>query len=223
MNKNIYYKQTGLFDPEQFGNTPINVYGCGSIGSNVILALAKMGFKNIAVYDFDKVEEDNLPAQMFLNEHVGMSKIEAIQDLVKKSTNLEEIYIESVKIDNDFTPDYTLNSFHILCFDNIESRKLLAEKLKRFKLNVIDGRIGAFNYEIYSVDFFDKKAYQKYIQTFENEFAGLKCNEKCLFPVNTMIAAKICAEMLNVLYKKEYNSYKGNLLSNIIIKECQNE
>ena len=46
-------------------NTPIHIIGCGATGSWVALMLAKMGISNITCWDFDKVEEHNLPNQFF--------------------------------------------------------------------------------------------------------------------------------------------------------------
>ena len=65
-----YRKQTNLIDVEEV-DTPIHVIGCGALGSWLTFFLLKMGFKNITVYDFDKIEEHNLPNQFFMENQIG--------------------------------------------------------------------------------------------------------------------------------------------------------
>ena len=48
-------RQLDILPPEQT-ITPITIIGAGAIGSFVALSLAKMGFDDITVYDFDKIE-----------------------------------------------------------------------------------------------------------------------------------------------------------------------
>ena len=66
-----YRKQINLIDVNRV-NTPINIIGCGALGSWLVLFLLKMGFKNIYVYDFDTIEEHNLPNQAFLEKQIGI-------------------------------------------------------------------------------------------------------------------------------------------------------
>lgn len=66
----------------------ITVIGAGAIGSFVVLTLAKMGFSNIKVYDFDKVDEVNLSSQFYRHTDIGKLKVDALQDLVKSFTDI---------------------------------------------------------------------------------------------------------------------------------------
>ena len=75
-----YRKQINLIDAEEV-NVPINVIGCGALGSWLVLFLLKMGFKNITVYDFDNIEEHNIPNQCFSESQVGMAKVDAMDSL----------------------------------------------------------------------------------------------------------------------------------------------
>ena len=77
-----YRKQINLIDAEEV-NVPINVIGCGALGSWLVLFLLKMGFKNITVYDFDNIEEHNIPNQCFSENQIGMAKVDAMDSLCK--------------------------------------------------------------------------------------------------------------------------------------------
>lgn len=220
--KDIYFKQKLMFDPNKDKQPNIFVYGCGSIGSHVIIGLSKTGFNNITVYDFDTVEESNIPAQFFSPYNINMKKTEAMKAQVKFMHDIE-IQIEEGKIDGDTTPCYLQNSVHIICFDNIESRELLYEKLKGFPLLIIDGRIGSFNAEKYSFLGTDKDLCIKYEKTLKGKFSELECGEKTLWSVNSYIASKIIIDVLKYA-KKEDNirfSHITNIKGDIIIGESR--
>lgn len=78
-----------VFDPYKFGDTPVTVVGCGATGSWLVLQLAKLGISNITVYDFDVVEEHNIPNQLFGLYNVGHYKVLALQDYIQQQTGLK--------------------------------------------------------------------------------------------------------------------------------------
>ena len=50
-----YSRQVNIFKPDEF-NTPVHVIGVGATGSWLAPSLAKLGVKNIHVWDDDIVE-----------------------------------------------------------------------------------------------------------------------------------------------------------------------
>ena len=72
-----YVRQSDIINPEVLG-TPVHIIGAGAIGSCAALALAKIGFKDFTVYDFDSVELHNLPNQMYRAKDIGKPKVEAL-------------------------------------------------------------------------------------------------------------------------------------------------
>ena len=62
---------------------------CGAIGSFATLMLAKIGFHNITVIDFDTVEIANIGPQFFRFSDIGKPKAIALKDLVKDFTNID--------------------------------------------------------------------------------------------------------------------------------------
>lgn len=223
MEQDIYFKQKKLFNPHE-QELKIHVYGAGSIGSHVIVGLAKIGVKDITVYDYDIVEESNIPAQFFRqnesdyhddSSHIGEEKIKAISDMCYEMTGTE-IEIVNIKIDEAFQPDLSLHSIHILAFDNIEARKIIFEKLQGYPVYLIDGRIGGFNYEKYFIDCKDKNL--EYQKSLEGKFSELECGEKCLWPVNSLIASKIICDVIK-LSRGDKPTYfmQSHALSNLTI------
>jgi hypothetical protein len=62
-------------------NVPITVIGAGGIGSFLVLALVKMGFTNVTVYDADLIEDHNVDNQLYGHKHLGMMKVDALREL----------------------------------------------------------------------------------------------------------------------------------------------
>ena len=68
-------------------DTCITVVGAGAIGSFTTLALSKMGFRHITVWDDDEVEEVNLNAQLYGLGDIGALKITALSGLCYQLCN----------------------------------------------------------------------------------------------------------------------------------------
>ena len=41
-------------------NSSVSILGCGGLGSNIAMSLARCGIGHIYIYDYDKVEYSNL-------------------------------------------------------------------------------------------------------------------------------------------------------------------
>lgn len=99
----------------------INVIGCGAIGSHVCEQLARLGFSNVHLYDFDKVEAHNITNQMFTQEQLGMYKVDACKQMMV-AINSDLKTTVSTHIEGLVSP-YTLDGYILLCVDNIELRR----------------------------------------------------------------------------------------------------
>jgi len=215
MMNNIYYKQEKLYDATS-NNPKIIVYGAGSIGSHVVVGLAKIGVRDITVYDYDVLEESNLPAQFYNATSTGL-KTEALRKITQEMTGTEIVGVnEKISPESIITP--TFGSIHILAFDNIEARHIIFNKLKGFPVFLIDGRIGGFQYEKYCITCSDEHDVQAYEKTLEGNFSEQECGMKCLWAVNGLIAAKIIGEVLKIVQKqKPIYAEVGYLLDTITL------
>ena len=70
-----YGGQTKIFNPEN-QHLNIKIIGVGSGGSWITLLLAKMGVKNIEVWDFDKICMHNIPNQLYEVDSIEKSKVD---------------------------------------------------------------------------------------------------------------------------------------------------
>jgi len=76
----------------------VGIVGLGSVGSIVAEILARTGFSNFTLIDFDRVEEKNLDrlANVFKKD-IGKFKVDVIKKAVKKSSSLKKLSVNTSK------------------------------------------------------------------------------------------------------------------------------
>lgn len=60
----------------------VGIAGCGGIGSNVAMLLARAGVGTLVIADHDSVENRNLNRQHYFAKHIGMPKVSALKDQI---------------------------------------------------------------------------------------------------------------------------------------------
>lgn len=65
----------------------VGIAGCGGLGSNCAVALARSGVGKLILIDFDKVEESNLNRQYFFRDQIGQPKAMALQENIRRIDN----------------------------------------------------------------------------------------------------------------------------------------
>lgn len=78
----------------------VGIAGCGGLGSNCAVALARAGVGELVIADFDVVDESNLNRQYYFRDQIGMLKVSALKN------NLERInpFIDVSAIDLRLSP-----------------------------------------------------------------------------------------------------------------------
>lgn len=62
----------------------VGIAGSGGLGSNCAVALARVGVGNLVLTDFDVVEESNLNRQYFFRDQIGMKKVLALKENIRR-------------------------------------------------------------------------------------------------------------------------------------------
>lgn len=106
-------------------DTPINIIGCGAIGSHVAEELARIGCEKIHLWDFDTVSPHNITNQMFLNSDIGREKVEAVYDMMVSINPLlkDKVFLHKEGIKEPFLA----NGYIFLCVDSVDLRKKIVE------------------------------------------------------------------------------------------------
>ena len=93
------YPYINLEEQERIGKLKIAVFGAG-LSSYAVEALARIGIKNISVYDHDYVELSNLNRQNYYDEDVSNWKVAALRsriDFAVIGSSIEKITTDNYK------------------------------------------------------------------------------------------------------------------------------
>lgn len=126
--------------PTKVLGEPITIIGAGALGSWSAKALARMGFGNLTVIDYDHVDTVNLNSQGYKFSDVGLPKVEALKRAIDEETGVK---IKTIlgKYERGIFPGIV-----IAAVDNMKTRKLIWEEHKEIAAAtkaIIDPRMGA--------------------------------------------------------------------------------
>ena len=159
-----YRKQINLIDAEEV-NVPINVIGCGALGSWLVLFLLKMGFKNITVYDFDNIEEHNIPNQCFSESQVGMAKVDAMDSLCKMFNKDAEERVKFVNQKVTLREVWNMEGIILCAVDSMRVRKeIYTHSIKKRDCDLfIEARLSIWGAYVYTLT--QNTVFEKYEET----------------------------------------------------------
>lgn len=214
MNKPHLTRQADII-PESVLDQKIHIIGAGAIGSCTAITLAKMGFGNITVFDFDTIEVENISCQFYRHSDIGRPKVKALVDLVKDFTG------ENIEgIDAAYDGAKPLPGIVITAVDSMRVRRMIWDahngRAVRTSL-MIDPRMGAEAALVYAMkpmELKDAKSYEKTLYT-DEQAAFERCTAKATMYTAFMLSghvAKIVKDfVLGDPYSRVTNwSIKGN-------------
>lgn len=209
MDTRYLTRQIDIIPMEALEET-ITIIGAGAIGSFTTLCLAKMGFKNILVYDFDTVSEENMTCQWYMPKDIGRPKVAALQELIYDFTGTN-ILIKNELWRSDsgslYWPGWSAKII-ITAVDSMEVRKEIWEAArKESKIRwVIDPRMGAEYALQFVVSPHDEKdivSYEKTLYT-DQEAEREPCTAKSTMYTASMIAGHVAKSVKDIVTKKPY-------------------
>lgn len=189
--------------PREVLSQPITVIGAGAIGSFAVLALTKMGFFKVKVYDFDQVSDVNMSCQWFRISDIGKPKVKALQDLIFDFTNTN---IEA--IDERFDGSQDLDGIVISSVDSMEVRRLIWNKVKNNKAVswFIDPRMAseyALSFVMNPSDEKDIKAYETTLYE-DKDAVDEPCTSRSTMYTATMLAGYVAKHVKDLLTGTPY-------------------
>lgn len=198
-------RQEAILETTKASTTDIVIIGAGSVGSFTTLALTKMGISSIQVFDFDKVEVENISNQLYRVKDIGLPKVECLKQIILEMTGTEiETFDYEIKEDTDFLSSVSLNTIFILAVDNIETRKLVYNKIKDYPIKMIDTRMGGLGWEIYAVDLQDMKERIEYEKSLEGKFKDIPCGLKAISFSIMSLASETANLVKKIINKEDY-------------------
>ena len=115
-------KSYEFFQPEKVRER-IHIIGCGSVGSTIAENLARCGIKKMTLWDFDKVESHNIVNQMFGQQDIGKTKVEALKDILVGINPDMELRLKPEGWNGEM-----LSGYIFLAVDSIEIRRKIVEQ-----------------------------------------------------------------------------------------------
>jgi molybdopterin/thiamine biosynthesis adenylyltransferase len=196
-------RQLDLISPDVLGE-PIHIIGAGAIGGATAMALAKMGFEDITVYDFDSVEVENISNQWFRFSDIGRPKVEALKEIIKDFTGVE-IDAKAERYESG-----ALKGIVISAVDSMAARKMIWDAHKDFGVGTklfIDGRMAVETALIYAMQPMNDKdvaSYEKTLYTDENAVHE-RCTAKAVMYTTMAIAGHIAKIVKDFLCNEDQN------------------
>ena len=106
----------------------VGIAGCGGLGSNCAVALARIGLGTIVIADFDIVSPDNLNRQYFFLDQTGMKKVAALKDNIARIDPAIRVITHELKLTPDNIPTVFAGCDVIVeAFDVASEKQMLAE------------------------------------------------------------------------------------------------
>jgi sulfur carrier protein ThiS adenylyltransferase len=84
---------------EKVSQSCVGIAGVGGLGSNVAIALTRLGIGQLILADFDLVEPSNLNRQQYFIDQIGMPKVEALKANLKRINPWVKIDVFAGRID----------------------------------------------------------------------------------------------------------------------------
>lgn len=179
-----YWRQLAVFNPEAF-KTPVHIIGAGATGSESSRILAKMGVRNMTIWDHDIVDIHNPPNQAYGLEEVGMLKVEAMKKILRRDCGID-IVAKAEKFDGT----QPLEGCVFVCTDDMASRHQIWEKALKLNLAVdlvVETRLAAEMCNVFTVrpsSMEDIEGYEATLYS-DDEAEESACNYRA---ISTMVA-----------------------------------
>lgn len=194
-------RQLDILPLEALGE-PITIIGAGAVGSWTTLALAKMGFSNLTVWDFDQVDIVNLNSQLYRRKDIGTPKVLALKSIVEDFT---DIPIKTVAC------PYEVGIFPgivIAAVDSMAVRKRIwrnHREVSPFTRAIIDPRMGAEIALCYVSFPMGGASITRYEKTLHSDAEGVQepCTRKATAYCALGMAALVATQVKNLVTKAD--------------------
>lgn len=110
----------------------VGVAGLGGLGSPVAIALARIGVGTLVLADFDVVEPSNLNRQQYFIDQLGMAKVDALADTLRRAHPYSTLECHRVRLTPDNVPQVFAGCEVVVeAFDRADQKAMLVETALR--------------------------------------------------------------------------------------------
>ena len=196
-------RQSDIIPERKAVECKVTIVGAGAIGSHVAECLAKIGIREMQLWDFDLVESHNVSNQGYRLGDIGKAKVSALKERLEVDTGISVDAVEK-----EFTNNSELSSSIVIsAVDSMKGRKSIFNSM-RVNTDVmlfIDARMGALYGEIYSINLANPHSLKEYEQTLFDDSEGYQepCTRKATIFCAQGMAAWIASVVADYLSGEE--------------------
>ena len=111
---------------EKIKNSCVGIAGAGGLGSNIAIALARVGVGKLVIVDFDLVEPSNLNRQQYFIDQIGLPKVTALKDNLQRINPYVEVEAHQLKVtEENLCELFTDVDLLVEAFDAAEQKVML--------------------------------------------------------------------------------------------------
>lgn len=113
---------------EQLKDKIVGIAGCGGLGSNCAVALARVGVGNLVIADFDIIELSNLNRQYYFYDQVGSPKVTSLAWNIRRINPLVFVTPYNLKLNPVSIKEIFAECDVIVeAFDKAEMKEMIVE------------------------------------------------------------------------------------------------
>lgn len=111
-------------------NKTVGIAGCGGLGSNCAVALARVGVGQLIIADFDVIEESNLNRQYYFYHQIGKQKVFCLKENIELINPAVKVSAHDLKLDEQNIYElYEECDVIIEAFDKADMKQMLIETI----------------------------------------------------------------------------------------------
>ncbi len=148
--KELEYLMVARHTPKIYSKlkcSTVGIAGCGGLGSNVAIYLARVGVGTIKLVDFDLVEPSNLNRQQYFIDQIGREKVFALKENIERINPYIKVEANNLLLTPDNIPSDLLECPIVVeAFDRADMKPMLIntviEKMENTILIAASGLAG---------------------------------------------------------------------------------
>ena len=113
---------------EKLKDKTVGIAGCGGLGSNCAVALARVGVGKLIIADFDVVEETNLNRQYYFYKQIGLKKVDCLSENIQLINREVKVETHDLKLAaENIAAIYQNCDVIVEAFDKAEMKQMIVE------------------------------------------------------------------------------------------------
>ncbi|HNW98587.1 MAG TPA: sulfur carrier protein ThiS adenylyltransferase ThiF [Bacteroidales bacterium] len=106
----------------------VGIAGCGGLGSNCAVALARVGIGKLIIADFDSIIESNLNRQYFFYDQIGQKKAYALRENINRINPSVIVKAHDIKLKSkDVLKIFNECDVIVEAFDHADQKQMIIE------------------------------------------------------------------------------------------------